>query len=232
MRVALRFTCAILFSMMFGIGSGHCLAQQANCETDLYFKGSAEIKLPSLIQVFAQEHGTSVLAEVPYDLRGVPIPPGSYSFDRLVKSFDPALHCEAVEGVLHVFEDSALSNTANALNYRFAFFEMPPNVDRFRIVLKERLVKEAFAPSKNDKTVIQESGGGTSWDADRYPLQEKTYRNVKARDLLFAVARKYPLSSVVCFPARSKTSTDLETWKFAAAHWDWVVSEKPAVAAR
>jgi hypothetical protein len=221
---ALGFTCAVLLcSVILNFDSDRCLAQRTNCETSFDFEGSRELRLSSLFQIFSEKQQTSVLAEIPYESTSIEVPSGTYSLDGLAKMFDPALHCKAVEGVLHVFDDNVISLKGNALNYRFAFFKLPPNVDRFQNLLRERLVDEAFAPPKNGKSVIQELGSGISANADSFPLQEQTYRDVQTRNLVFAVASKYILSSVICFPNPKIGSTDLDVWKFAASHWYWGV---------
>lgn len=145
------------------------------------------------------------------------------------KKFDPALHCVAIGGVLHIFDDSVLSLSGNALNYRFAFFRMPSNFERFQTTLQERLAHEAFARPQGSKTLIQSLGGGITGNADAYPLQAETIRDVQARTLILSVASKYILSSVVCFPKPKTESTDRDVWKSAAAHWYWTIKDKTRV---
>lgn len=223
MQKLLRLRISVICSMMIGLTALHCQAQRAGCNAAFQFQGSAEINLPSFLEQFSKQQRTSILAEV-NPSAPIHLSPGTYTLDGLVNKFDPALRCKQVDGVLHVFDVKVLSSSANALNYDFAFFKMPSNVDRFRNLLAQRLEKEAFAPRK--ATVIQEMGGGISWDADRYPLREETYRNVQARTLIFRVASQHVLCSVISFPSFTSKSKDAEIWHSASAHWEWELGER------
>lgn len=214
---------ALLCSALFDLGSVRVLAQRINCETSFEFKGAKQVQLSSLLETIAEQQATSVVAEISFGNPSVDVPSGYYTVPALVKRFSPTLHCETVQGVLHIFDQSIVSSKGNALNYQFAFFKMPPNVDKFRTMLTQRLGKEAFSETHDNRSVIQELGGGRSWNADQFPLQEQSYRDIPARDLVLSVASKYVLSSIICFPDTEKISSDHDVWKFAADHWYWAV---------
>lgn len=221
---------AILSIIAAGLGLGCCSAQRTNCETGIAFKGEAGLTLTTLLQRFSQEQDTSVLAEISDEPKTIDVLQGTYSLAELSRKFGPALHCESVGKVLHVFDDSVLSAGENALNYQFASFRIPSNLEEFQTILEERLTHEAFAPAHENKTLIQSLGGGITGNADAYPLQTETVRNVQARTLIISVASRYTLSSVICFPKPKTESKYLDTWKTAAAHWYWKMSGKTVVA--
>jgi hypothetical protein len=230
MAKMLRFFGAFVLCLIsVGIAPNLGLAQGADCHTNFNFEPSSqEPDLLSLFRIFSKEQKTSLLVEIPYEATSMKLAPGRYSLNELTRMFVPALQCEVVKGIVHIFDERALSLPGNALNYRFAFFKTPSNVDGFRTLLKGRLTKEAFAPSKSGKNVIQELGGGTSWSANQFPLPESTYQDIQARDLIFGVATRYILSSVICFPSPQERTTDLDVWKFAADHWYWSMNQEKA----
>lgn len=226
MRKLIRHTIEALFWVaIVGLGLGSCSAQRPKCGTEFSFKESKSAKLPSLIREFSEERGTSVLAEINDDSKQIDVPAGDYTLQELLQRFDLSLRCESVNEVLHIFDENVLASAGNALNYRFAFFEIPPNIERFQITLKERLMNEAFAHPQPGKTVIQSLGGGMTGNSVAYPLEEASIRDVQARTLLFTVASKYTMASIICFPKERTRLTDPAVWKFATTHWSWTLND-------
>lgn len=214
------FLCAVVLV----VSSKHCAARPNACEANFAFQGSKGLKMVTLLQDFSNEQKVSVLAEIlDGDPGNIEVPAGKYSLNSLVKMLNPALHCETVDGVLHLFDDRVVALQGNVLSHRFAAFRMPSNVDRFRNLLTGRLEKEAFAPLPKGRFVVQELGGGVSANADEFPLQIRVYRHIDARALIYAAAREHVLSSIIRFPRSDKGFTALEAWRFAASHWDWEV---------
>ena len=226
MSKAIRLTTEILLCfLVLPLTSERGAAQRLDCETRLEFKGAKALGLPALFQVFSEEQKTSVLAEIPDISTMIDVPSGNYSLLGLATMFNPALQCETVDGVLHIFDAGIVSLKGNALNYRFTTFKMPPNVDRFETLLKERLDDEAFSPPQSSKSLTVEMGGGITGDAWKASLREGTYRDVRARNLVLDAARQHVLSSVICFPDPKKIAKDTDVWRFAASHWYWRVTD-------
>ena len=215
----------VVCSLVLLLTINRCYAQQLNCGSEVAFKGAKQLSILTLFKSFSEEQKVSILAEIRYDdSTRIDVEPGDYSLEGLAKRFDDALRCEVVNGTLHVFDDRVVTLKGDVLGYKFSTFKMPPNVDRFRIVLTERLTKEAFSAPTSEKTLVQQLGGGLAFNAEQFPLQDEVFRDVEARKLIYTVAGQHILSSVICFPGPEKGFTDRDTWKFAASHWFWDVS--------
>jgi hypothetical protein len=165
----------------------------------------------------------SVVAEIEVRTE-IDVPSSSTNIDELLSSASSGLYCSSVDKVVHIVSSKVANLEGNLLNYKFRYFEIPSDVDHFRISLRARLDDEGFAHG-GDRQLIKPGSGYIAFDASSFPLQPEKLHEITARDLILRVASQQIITFVIEFPQVESNERPQNVWRRAEQHW--VIDRSP-----
>ena len=208
---------------LFVLSTAFCEGQMpVDCTLQIPSSLSREkMQLSRLFFETSQAERVSIIAEINSGIE-VDIPTEAKSLMALVQLTDPSISCVKIDKVLYFASDKVVNRDGNLLNYRFAFFEVPSDLDHFRLLFRSRLNTEGLHPPVA-RQLINPGSGYISWDAKLRPLRTEVLRDITARDLLVRVASEQPFVSVIEFspPNPIQPQPTEKVWLFADQHWLW-----------
>lgn len=194
--------------------AGVCLALPAQSCYDITASDVPQVQLTrrETMKVLATSIKRSLIVELlPTSDEEPKMPPPSGStvgdFAKMMGTGEAA-ECSVENGVIHIYQPSALSSRRNALNYTLPQFDMPSTAEAFVTKLRTHL-KDAFQPAG---TAFNGSdAGATSNEAHLHPLKSERLVDVQTRKLLFNAASQAPIIYVAeVYNDSSKSPQD--TW--------------------
>ena len=209
----------LILSLVYLAATSVCQAEAGPC--------TQQISLPelsghqSLVKVATEASRLlhiSVVAEIEVGTE-IDVPSGPTSIDDLLSSDGYGVHCFSVDKVIHIVASKVAKLDGNLLNYKFRYFEIPSDVDLFRISLRSRLDDEGFAVVGGDRKLIKPGSGYVAADASSFPLQAEELHEITARDLILKVATQQIITCVIEFPQNGSNERPENVWKFAKQHW-------------
>lgn len=203
-------TCFLLMNV------GQCLGFQPTCNSLIVVHNKGTETPTELLSLSAKQLNASLVAELKYNDSPALISSGSISFQDLLFVIDPALTCSVIEGVLYVADPDVTKHRSNALNYLFTVFNMPQNIDQFRLSFRARLREEPWEKADSRNLMRSGIGGGVAADSDQFPLKDETLRKVTARAILLRAASEQHLITILQLPVEEDKSD-------SKSNWMWIV---------
>jgi hypothetical protein len=214
-----RMSITLLFCF---VGLGKAEATDL-CTQQIPFQGMASRQPFALMaKEVSRLLNASVVAEIE-DGTEFEVPSRSTNLDSLLSSVNLGLHCSSVDNVIHIVAAGVANQDGNLLNHKFSYFEMPADVDHFRLTLRARLDDEGF-DSSGERRLVKPGSGYIPAEASSYPLRTEELYGVTARDLILKVASQQVITCVIEFPKGDAVKEPKSIWNFAQQHWLWAHS--------